>query len=245
MKRPLLKIIWSGIALLMLCLLGSVAWDLTHLPQINNLKTGNPSTTALMEQRAREAKAKHKKYHPVQSFVPYGAVSPHLKHALLVAEDAAYFSHTGVDFEEVKESIKTDWKKKRLARGASTITMQLAKNLYLSTSKSLTRKASEFVLARRLDAVLSKTRIFELYLNYIEWGDGIFGCEAASQSYFGCPSSSLTPEQSIRLAAIVVNPRRYNPYSDTKRMNRRRAFIAERMYDAGYLTLEEFQALPF
>jgi monofunctional biosynthetic peptidoglycan transglycosylase len=225
--------------------LASVAIDLSHLPQIGDLKTANPEATALMEQRAREAKRKGRAYRPYQAFVPYGAVSPHLKHALLVAEDAAFFSHSGVDFEEVKEAIKADWKRKRFARGASTITMQLAKNLYLSTSKSLTRKASEFVLAQRMDAVLSKTRIFELYLNYIEWGDGIYGCEAAARSYFGCSSSQLVPEQAIRLAAIVVNPRRYNPYSDTKRMNRRRCYIAERMYDAGYLTLEEFQALPF
>jgi len=223
----------------------SVLRDLTHLPSIEGLKAANPKTTALMEQRSHEAKRKGKLFQPVQSFVPYGSISPHLKHAVLVAEDAAFFSHSGVDFAEVREAVKADWRKKGFARGASTITMQLCKNLYLSTAKSPSRKLSEFFLARRMDAVLSKTRILELYLNYIEWGDGIFGCQAASQAYFGRDASDLNPEQAVRLAAIIINPRRWGPYTDTKRMDRRRRLIAERMYDAGYLTPEEYQALPF
>lgn len=223
----------------------SVLRDLRHLPSIVDLKRSNPVSTALMEQRAREAKRKGRTFKPSREFIPYNSISPHLKHAVLAAEDAAFFSHSGVDFAEVREAIKDDWRKKSFVRGASTITMQLCKNLYLSTAKTPARKLSEFILARRMDDVLSKARIFELYLNYIEWGDGIFGCQAASQAYFGCSASGLNPEQSIRLAAIIINPRRWGPFSDTKRMNRRRSLIAERMYDAGYLTLEEYQALPF
>jgi monofunctional biosynthetic peptidoglycan transglycosylase len=177
--------------------------------------------------------------------VPYGSISPHLKNAVLVAEDAAFFSHSGVDLAEVREAVKADWRKKRFARGASTITMQLCKNLYLSAAKSPARKLSEFFLARRMDAVLTKPRIFELYLNYIEWGDGIFGCQSASRAYFGRDASDLDPEQAVRLASVIINPRRWGPYSDTKRMKSRRKLIAERMYDSGYLGLEEYQSLPF
>lgn len=234
--------VWTALVVLF-CL--SVFPDLRHLSSIEGLKQANPYSTALMDQRAREAKTMRRGFHPARTFVPYGSISPHLKHAVLVAEDAAFFSHSGVDFAEVREALKDDWKRKRFARGASTITMQLCKNLYLSTAKTPARKLSEFILARRMDDALSKARIFELYLNYIEWGDGIFGCQAASQAYFGCDASDLSPEQSIRLASIIINPRRWGPYSDTERMNRRRANLSERMYDAGYLTLEEFQALPF
>ncbi len=234
--------IWTALVVLFVL---SVARDLRHLASIESLKYANPKTTALMEQRARQAGRRGKTFRPAQYFVPYGSISPHLKHAVLVAEDVAFFSHSGVDFAEVREAIKDDWRKKRFARGASTITMQLCKNLYLSTAKTPARKLSEFILARRMDEVLSKARIFELYLNYIELGHGIFGCQAASRAYFGRNASDLTPEQSIRLASIIINPRRWGPFSDTKRMNRRRKMIADRMYDAGYLTHEEYQSLSF
>lgn len=225
--------------------IGSIALDLLHLPSIGDLARKNPEKTALMEQRINEAKAGKKQYRISQSFVPYGSISPYLKNAVLVAEDAAFFSHQGIDYNELREAIKTDWKKKKWARGGSTITMQLAKNLYLSTSKSLTRKISEAVLARRMDDQLKKARIFELYLNYIEWGDGIFGCQAAAEKYFGCSASALGPEQAVRLASIIINPRRYGPYTDTKRMKKRREWISQKMLQYGHLTQAEFDSLSF
>jgi len=237
-------IIW-GLVLIAVYVLASVTWDLLHLPQIDELKTKNPRTTALMEQRRQEARAKGQSFSPNQEFAPYGQISPCLKQAVLVAEDAAFFSHQGIDYAEMKEALKTDWKKKRWARGASTITMQLAKNLYLSTSKSLTRKISEVVLARRMDDRLSKARIFELYLNYIEWGPGLFGCQAASRFYFGCPVSELTPEQAIRMASIIINPRRYGPFTDSRRMTSRRKWIAGKMLQYGHLTEADYDSLKF
>jgi monofunctional biosynthetic peptidoglycan transglycosylase len=225
--------------------IGSIALDLLHLPAIDDLSGKNPARTALMEQRINEAKARKKQYRISQSFIPYVSISPYLKNAVLVAEDAAFFSHQGIDYNELKEAIKTDWKKKKWARGGSTITMQLAKNLYLSTSKSLTRKISEAVLARRMDYQLKKARILELYLNYIEWGDGIFGCQAASEKYFGCSASSLGPEQAIRLASIIINPRRYGPFTDAKRMKKRREWISQKMLQYGHLTQAEFDSLSF
>jgi monofunctional glycosyltransferase len=242
-KVKISKLLLLGLMAIGLWLIGSIAWDLSHLPQVDDLKHANPTTTALMEQR--QSQAHGRTLHPYQVFVPYGAISPHLKHAVLIAEDAGFFSHHGVDFDEMKEAIKTDWEKKRWSRGASTLTMQLAKNLYLSASKSLTRKIAEFFIAQRLESVLSKTRIFELYLNYIEWGNNLYGCEAASRAFFKTSAAELTPEQAIRLAAIIINPRRYNPYSDTRRINNRRRMLAERLHAAGYLSDAEYQALPF
>ena len=245
MRNKIVLLAACALQLFGLYLLGSVAWDLTHLPGIGGLRDHNPAVTAMMEQRAAEAKAKKRSFHPYQVYVPYGAISDDLKHAVLIAEDDVFFSHGGVDYAEIREAIRTDWRKKRWAYGGSTITMQLAKNLFLSTRKTLTRKVSEYFLALRLDDALPKARILELYLNYIEWGDGIFGCEAASRAYFGCTAADLSPEQAIRLASTIVNPRRYGPYTDTKRMLNRRMMIADRMVISKYLTPEQRAALPF
>lgn len=244
-KKATFRLIVISSAVFAAYLVISIAMALIHLPGIEALARRNPEKTALMEQRAREARSKKRPYRASQVFISYGSISPYLKRAVLVAEDAAFFSHQGIDYDELKEAIKADWKKRRWARGGSTITMQLAKNLYLSTSKSLTRKISEAVLARRIDDRLSKPRIFELYLNYIEWGDGIFGCQAAAQLYFGCSASELSPEQAIRLASIIVNPRKYGPFTETKRMSKRRRWIADKMFDYDYLTLEEYNTLKF
>jgi len=244
-KKLKAKVLIFILAVIAVYFIGSIALDLLHLPSIDDLARRNPQRTALMEQRVAEAKAKKKPFGISQDYVPYNEISSYLKDAVLVAEDAAFFSHQGIDYNELKEAIKTDWKKKKWARGGSTITMQLAKNLYLSTSKSLTRKISEAVLARRMDDQLKKSRIFELYLNYIEWGDGIFGCQAASEKYFGCSASQLGPEQAIRMAAIIINPRRYGPFTDTKRMTNRRKWIAQKMLQYGHLTQAEFDSLLF
>ncbi len=244
-KNPGIKLIIILAAAAIFYFTGSIVIDLMQLPSIDDLAKRNPASTALMEQRTKEALAKKKPYRISRSYIPYNSISPYLKKAVLVAEDAAFFSHQGIDYNELREAIKTDWKKKRWARGGSTITMQLAKNLYLSTSKSLTRKISEAVLARRMDDQLSKARIFDLYLNYIEWGDGIFGCQAASGVYFDCSASELGPEQAIRLASIIVNPRKYDPFADTKRMVNRRKWIAQKMLQYGHLTEEEYRELNF
>jgi monofunctional biosynthetic peptidoglycan transglycosylase len=244
-KNTKIKFIIILTAAIVFYFAGSIAVDLMHLPTIDNLSKKNPAKTALMDQRVKEARAKKKPYRINQSYIPYNSISPYLKKAVLVAEDAAFFSHQGIDYNELREAIKADWEKKRWARGGSTITMQLAKNLYLSTSKSLTRKGSEVVLARRMDDQLSKARIFELYLNYIEWGDGIFGCQAASLVYFDCSASELDPELAIRLASIIVNPRKYGPFTDTKRMITRRKWIAHKMLQYEHLTQAEYDALTF
>ena len=199
------------------------------LPDVRPLKTENPTTTAWMELRDREAAAKGRSPRRVQRWVSYSHVSPNLKRAVLVAEDDAFWQHEGIDFEQLQESIEKDWARGRLLRGGSTITQQLAKNLYLSPSKDPQRKLRELIIARRLEAELKKARILELYLNVIEWGDGIYGVEAASRTYFQSTAASLGPSESALLAAAIVNPRLLNPARPGVRLLRRQQLILRRM----------------
>jgi monofunctional glycosyltransferase len=161
--------------------------------------------------------------------VSYKSMSPNLTRAVLVAEDDLFWQHEGVDVEQLQESLEADWAEGRFIRGGSTITQQLAKNLYLSPSKNPLRKLKELIIARRLEAELDKSRILELYLNVIEWGDGIYGAEAAARTYFHQGAASLGPSESALLAGAIVNPRVLNPARPTARLNRRQALIMRRM----------------
>ena len=154
----------------------------SRCPTCARCATANPPTTAFIELRAREARARGRaEPRRVQRWVPYARISPDLKRAVLVAEDSAFWQHEGIDVEQIRESIETNLEKGTFARGGSTITQQLAKNLYLSPSKNPLRKLRELLIARRLEAELTKRRILEIYLNVIEWGDGIYGAEAAAR----------------------------------------------------------------
>jgi monofunctional glycosyltransferase len=199
------------------------------LPDVRPLATTNPSTTAFIELRADEAREKGLRPRRVQRWVGYSHVSSDLKRAVLVAEDDAFFQHEGVDLAQLQESLEIDWAKGKLTRGASTITQQLAKNLYLSPSKNPLRKIKELIIARRLEAELKKARILEIYLNVIEWGDGIYGAEAASQTYFRSPAADLDPNESALLAAAIINPRLLNPGRPSRRLLRRQQLILRRM----------------
>ncbi|MEW5981302.1 MAG: monofunctional biosynthetic peptidoglycan transglycosylase [Acidobacteriota bacterium] len=210
-----------------------VAYEYLTLPDVRLLRTRNPDTTAFMELRAREAEASGRTPRRLQRWVSYDRISPALKRAVLVAEDAAFFQHEGVDFDELEKSIQANLEKGRFSRGGSTITQQLAKNLYLSPSKNPFRKFREFLITRRLEAELSKRRIFEIYLNVIEWGDGLYGVEAASRQYFGTPAARLGPAESALLAGAIINPRVHNPASPTRRLLARQRLILERMGEAG------------
>ncbi len=192
-----------------------------------------------MEQRAGEQGAKAR---PIRTWASYNSISPHLRNAVLIAEDSAFFQHSGYDLEQIKESARRNWKEKRLARGASTITQQLAKNLYLSTSRNPLRKVREFFIAREMERALTKQRIFEIYLNVIEWGDGIYGIEPAARRYFGKSSSELLPEESAILAAMIPNPRRYTPARNLKYLEKRKGEILSRLARYNYLPKEEYEA---
>jgi monofunctional glycosyltransferase len=202
------------------------------LPDIRPLVTTNPSTTAFMEIRAAEAHAGGKPPRPVkhvQRWVSYSHISTYLKRAVVMTEDDAFWQHQGVDFVQMRQSIELDWARGELLRGASTITQQLAKNLYLSPSRNPIRKLRELIIARRLEATLKKTRILELYLNVIEWGDGIWGAEAAARTYFSQPAADLGPEDSALLAGAIVNPRVLNPARPTPRLLKRQELILRRL----------------
>ena len=194
-------------SILVSLIVGLAAYAYLGLPDVAPLKTKNPKTTALMELRDQEPRQKGLRPARRQIWVPYSAVSEHLKKAVILSEDAAFFSHKGVDLFELKEAIREDWEKGQFKRGGSTITMQLARNLYLNPDKNPLRKLQEIVISWRLEQALSKRRIFELYLNVVEWGEGIYGVEAASRNYFSKPSSDLDPSEAATLAALLPSPR--------------------------------------
>ena len=207
------------------------------LPDVSELKQKNPKTTALMELRDEEYKNKHSRNRRQQIWVAYGAVSDHLKKAVLISEDAAFFSHKGVDFNELTAALKRDWETWSFARGGSTITMQLAKNLYLSPSKNPLRKVKELIIAWQLEQKLSKRRIFEIYLNVVEFGRNIYGAEAASRFYFDKSAAALDPLEAATLAALLPSPRN----SREQNLLKRRNVILGRLASVGYLSNEEYQ----
>ena len=168
------------------------------LPDVAALQQRNPRTTALMELRDEEYRQKGLRGGRQQVWVSYAGVSEHLKKAILISEDAAFFSHKGIDVNELKAALKKDWETLSFSRGGSTITMQLAKNLYLSPSKNPLRKAKEIVIAHQLERALSKRRIFEIYLNVVEWGRNIYGIEAAARHYFGKSAGALEPLEAAK-----------------------------------------------
>jgi monofunctional glycosyltransferase len=206
-----------------------VAYAYLTLPDVRPLRDANPSTTAFIELRAREAHARGEEPRRVHRWVGYNRISEHLKRAVLVAEDDAFWQHEGIDIEQLQKSLEINWARGTIARGGSTITQQLAKNLYLSPSRDPLRKFRELLIARRLEAELSKRRILELYLNLIEWGDGVYGAEAAARTYFRKPASALTAPESALLAGAIINPRIFSPARPGARLLGRQRLILRRM----------------
>jgi len=227
--RGLLRVLGKGLAALGAIGLATAGYTWLTLPDVRPLKTENPTTTAFMRMRAAEAERAGEPVRFSQQWVPYTKISPSLKRAVIVAEDAAFLQHDGVDYDELRAALETDWNRGEFVRGASTITQQLAKNLYLSPSRNPLRKFREWIIARRLEAELPKARILELYLNVIEWGDGIYGAEAAARTYFHTSASDLSAEQAALLAAAIINPRVYSPAHPKARLIRRQQLILRRM----------------
>ncbi len=219
--RAILALLAAGFA--------CIAYLYLTLPDVRGLRTSNPETTAFMELRAREARDRGEEPHRLQKWVSYARISQHLKRAVLVAEDSAFWTHEGVDYDQLKESIEANIERMEFARGGSTITQQLAKNLYLSPSKNPIRKLRELLIARQLETELSKQRILELYLNVIEWGNGIYGAEAAAQTYFQKSAADLSPQESALLAGAIINPRALDPGHPTARLRRRQQMVMHRM----------------
>jgi monofunctional glycosyltransferase len=185
---------------------------LFFVPDISKLKKENPKKTSFMEYREKEWQREGKKYRVRQIWTPLSRISPYLIKAVLIGEDDKFWSHEGFDYEAIQKAIEKDIKTKKFKLGGSTISQQLVKNLYLSPSKNPVRKIREAVITWRMERVLSKKRILELYLNVAEWGDaGIFGIETAARHYYGKSSAELGPEEAAHLAAVLPNPRKFNP----------------------------------
>jgi len=199
-------------------------WFLSHLVYWSNF---NPSSTAFMERYLEKpgARVRHE-------WVPYYRISEHLKRAVVAAEDAKFLDHEGFDWEAIQEAMRKNEQRGKVVAGASTITQQLAKNLFLSGSRTWVRKAQEAAITWMMERTLSKRRILELYLNFAEWGEGIFGAEAAARHHFGVPAASLGPEQAAWLAAILPSPRRYERGRQTPYIAGRIATISYRMNGA-------------
>ncbi len=179
-----------------------------------------------MDRRERQAKARSATPKKEHVWVPYERISPALARAVVAGEDLRFFYHSGLDWSQIRVAVAQDWQEKRFARGASTITQQLAKNLFLSSSKNPFRKLHEALIAKELEHILGKRRILELYLNTVEWGDGIYGAEAAARHYFNTPASSLSIEQATFLAAIIPDPlNHHDPSSDTSKGRQRASRI--------------------
>jgi monofunctional biosynthetic peptidoglycan transglycosylase len=223
----LLGVVLAGVAYLW--------WGLPARAEVRALARANPGRTGVMRQREGEARARGRVLRTVQHWVPISRVSRHLIHAVVSAEDQKFFGHEGVDWEAIKHSVEVNRAERRFARGGSTITQQLAKNLFFTTRKTLARKVRELLVARWLEEDLSKSRILELYLNVIEWGDGIYGCEAAAERYYGKPCADLDPTEAAGLAAMIPNPHRINPQINPSRHARAQKRVLWLMARAGYL----------
>jgi monofunctional biosynthetic peptidoglycan transglycosylase len=191
-----------------------------------------PGETTFMAMRLAELKAKRPHASLQYTWVPYERISINLKKAMIAAEDAKFVDHEGFDWEGIQNAMDKNFRKGRVVAGGSTISQQLAKNLFLSGERSYWRKAEEAAITVLLEAILDKRRIFELYLNVIEWGNGVFGSEAAARHYFGVGAAELSAEQAARLAAMAPNPRHYDNAPNSKGLARKVPIILARMPSA-------------
>ena len=204
-------------------------------PDVAALADTPPQTTAFMELRKAELRAAGKDDALLYHWVPYEQISPYLRRGVLVAEDDSFYQHDAVDVKGLEEAIQKDWEKRKVTHGGSTITQQLAKNLYLSPSRNPLRKVREYFLATALEKHLTKKRILELYLNVVEMGERVYGADAAARFYFHTSASGISASQAALLAGCLPNPRIMTPGSPNKRLRWRQRMILSRMRRWGYL----------
>jgi monofunctional biosynthetic peptidoglycan transglycosylase len=219
---------WGLLALIGLFL----AWQLWLLGWVLLWKWADPGTSRFMEIRLAELQVKNPEAQLKKQWVPYERISPHLKRAIIASEDAKFVDHEGFDWDGIQKAMEKNQKRGRTVAGGSTISQQLAKNLFLTPTKSYFRKAEEAIITLMLEALWSKRRIFEVYLNVIEWGNGVFGAEAAARHHFGIGAGQLSPEQAAKLAGMVPNPRYYDRNRNAPGLARKTAIILARMPSA-------------
>lgn len=225
MKSPLR---WTGYGVLLALIALALVqfWFVVH---VWYWVDHNPEATAFMMARLEILREDDPQARLAHQWVPYNRISGQLKRAVVSAEDAKFLSHRGFDWEAIQQAYEKNVREGEIIFGASTITQQLAKNLFLSGERAWWRKAQEAAITVMLETIMTKRRILEIYLNVIEWGDGVFGAEAAARHYFGVTAASLTPGQAARLAAMVPSPRRYSPGRETAYLQQRARTILARM----------------
>jgi len=206
-----------------------LAVQLSFLARVWWWRDHNPEATAFMQARLEQLRARDREAKLRHSWVPYDRISPSLKRAVVVAEDAKFSDHEGFDWEAIEKALEKNRKKGKVVAGASTISQQLAKNLFLSAERTPWRKGQEALITVMIEQLMDKRRILEIYLNVIEWGDGVFGAEAAARHYYGTSAAALGPEAAARLAAMVPNPRFYDRNRNTAWLNRKTEIILARM----------------
>jgi monofunctional biosynthetic peptidoglycan transglycosylase len=225
MKRVRIRsIVWI---VLFLIPISAGVYLLSYWPEVERLARSNPKTTALIE--ARQTVRGEQGSPPSLAWRSLGQISPHLQRAVVVAEDARFYQHAGFDWEAIVEAAERDWAAKSFEYGGSTISQQLVKNLYLSSEKSPIRKVKEALITSVMEAKLKKRRILEVYLNVVEWGERIYGAEAASDYYFSKSAAELTPQEAAFLAAILPAPRYYQNHRSTAYLQKRIDFILQAM----------------
>jgi monofunctional biosynthetic peptidoglycan transglycosylase len=220
---------WRALVLASGLLLAYQLWFFAHILW---WRTHNPSSSAFMEDRLEVLQEKRPGARLRHHWVPYERISNHLKRAVIAAEDAKFLDHEGFDWDAIRKAYEKNLQKGRVVRGGSTISQQLAKNLFLSSRRTPWRKVQEAVITVMLERSLSKRRILEIYLNVIEWGNGVFGAEAAARHYFGSSAAALTADQAARLAAMVPNPRYFDRRRDSAYLAWRADLILARMNSA-------------
>jgi monofunctional biosynthetic peptidoglycan transglycosylase len=207
-----------------------------------DLQKKNPKTTAFMELRKEQWEKKKVNRSISQRWVKLSAISRHLRNAVVVTEDPNFYHHHGIDFYAIGMAIEENLERKEVAYGASTITQQLMKNLYLSPSRNPFRKWQEAILALRVERCVQKNRLLEIYLNVIEWGNSVFGAEAAARAYFSKPAYALSPGEAALLAAMIRNPIFYNPYKGGSQLVKNRNLTLKWMWRRKLLNTEEYRA---
>ncbi len=225
LRHTLISITVGLLFLIGLPLAGVGLYWLVTFPDVARLAKANPRSTALMKTRLSEAREQGRLAKPEWTWVPLSHIAPSLQRAVIVAEDASFYEHEGFDWEGLREAIVRNLGAGKLERGGSTITQQLAKNLYLSSEKRLLRKAREALITSALEQHLTKQRILELYLNVVEWGHDVYGAEAAARHHFDKAADELTPDEAALLAAILPAPRRHDPLEITPYLVRRQQHI--------------------